>query len=224
MPLRFSGVRPIVANRCRIWRALNPASIKIRISSVSRYAQFPAEPLPRIVRRTGTAYLSRRIKKRNDFCGLRLHTVSEFTENFLGFCFKGHFLSVPVKSHSARMEGLVRQNQPLPLFIRQSIFNQRQIQIFIATVQFIPNDWMADVREVNADLVLSPGVKPNAHKAEPRTASRLRKFQALESVLNPEFRQRGRTVRAHAVFNRHFTRFILAQWRVNCSMFALNMT
>src|ERR1017187_4639525 len=41
---------------------LKPASISTRISSVSTYAQLPAEPLPRMVRRTGTAYLSGRGK------------------------------------------------------------------------------------------------------------------------------------------------------------------
>src|SRR5438876_8511640 len=53
--VRFSGARPMVARRCRICLKLNPASIRIRVSSVSTYVQLPAEPLPKIVRRTATA-------------------------------------------------------------------------------------------------------------------------------------------------------------------------
>src|SRR6266581_5281718 len=45
----------MVARRCRICLELNPASIRIRVSSVSTYVQLPAEPLPKIVRRTATA-------------------------------------------------------------------------------------------------------------------------------------------------------------------------
>src|SRR5439155_23046974 len=55
MPLRFSGARPMPSNRCRIWRPLNPASISRRVSPVSKKAQLPLDPLPRIVNCTDIA-------------------------------------------------------------------------------------------------------------------------------------------------------------------------
>src|SRR5258708_3558509 len=68
MAVRFSGARPMVANRFRICRRLNPASMRIRASSVSTYAQLPAEPLPKIVRRTGMADIRNKGKREQYFC------------------------------------------------------------------------------------------------------------------------------------------------------------
>src|SRR6266571_5368610 len=68
MAVRFSGARPIVANRFRICRRLNPASIRIRASSVSTYAQLPAEPLPKIVKRTGMADIKEKATTQQYFC------------------------------------------------------------------------------------------------------------------------------------------------------------
>jgi len=50
MPVSVSGARATLAIRCRICRPLKPASIKSRTESVSRYAQLPPEPLPKIVK------------------------------------------------------------------------------------------------------------------------------------------------------------------------------
>jgi hypothetical protein len=50
-------------------------------------------------------------------------TARKLTEDFLRLRFEEHFASVPTKSHSVGMQGLIRQDQSLPLFIRQSIFD-----------------------------------------------------------------------------------------------------
>src|SRR5882672_7242786 len=67
MAVKFSGARPMLARRARICLRLKPASIRMRVSSVSKYAQLPAEPLPKIVRRTGTANLRKSLTPRQHF-------------------------------------------------------------------------------------------------------------------------------------------------------------
>src|SRR5438552_1909459 len=81
MAVRFSGARPMVANRFRICRRLNPASIRIRASSVSTYAQLPAEPLPKIVKRTGMADIKEKATTQQYFC----HQVFKGLEVLPGF-------------------------------------------------------------------------------------------------------------------------------------------
>ena len=52
------------------------------------------------------------------------------------------------------MERVMRQNQRPPLLLIQPPFDQGQIQILVPAVEFIAHDGMANVREVNADLML----------------------------------------------------------------------
>jgi hypothetical protein len=70
---------------------------------------------------------------------------------------KFHRLAAPEKAHGAGMQRLVRQNEPGKLLRRQAIFDQRQIQILVATVKFVADDGMAEVGEVNADLMFAAG-------------------------------------------------------------------
>ena len=58
------------------------------------------------------------------------------------------------------MQGVVRQDEPDTLFIRQTVFDEREIQIRVATINLVAHDGMADVGEVEADLMLAAGVKP----------------------------------------------------------------
>jgi hypothetical protein len=51
----------------------------------------------------------------------------------------------------------MRQNEPGALFRRQAIFDQRQIQILVAAVEFVADDGMAEVGEVDADLMFAAG-------------------------------------------------------------------
>ena len=53
------------------------------------------------------------------------------------------------------MQSLIRQDQPRSLFLRQSVLDQRQIQIFVAAINLVPDDGMPNVREVDADLMLA---------------------------------------------------------------------
>jgi len=62
------------------------------------------------------------------------------------------------------VKGLVRQNEPGQLLRCQAIFDQRQIQILVATVKFVADDGMAEVGEVNADLMFATGAGSHPQK------------------------------------------------------------
>lgn len=57
------------------------------------------------------------------------------------------------------MQRLVGQNEPGPLLRRQAVFNERQVQVFVAAIQLVANNRVAEMGEVKADLVLAAGVR-----------------------------------------------------------------
>jgi hypothetical protein len=64
------------------------------------------------------------------------------------------------------MQRMVWQPEPAPLFGRKPIFHQRQIQVFVPSVKFVSDDGMADVSEVDADLVFSAGFGLKTQKSK----------------------------------------------------------
>ena len=59
------------------------------------------------------------------------------------------------------MKRVVLKNQASALFIGQSVLDERQIHILVAAVKFVADDGVADMREVDADLVLATGARQN---------------------------------------------------------------
>jgi len=55
------------------------------------------------------------------------------------------------------VEGLVFKNQFSPLRAGQTVLCERQITILVAAVKLVADDGMAEVREVDADLMLAAG-------------------------------------------------------------------
>jgi len=51
---------------------------------------------------------------------------------------------------------MIGKDQAPALLARQPLFDQRQVQSFVSAIEFVADDRMADMREVNPDLVLSP--------------------------------------------------------------------
>ena len=60
------------------------------------------------------------------------------------------------------MEGLILENQTLLLDRRQPMLNEIQINLLIAAVQLVSHDRVANVRQVNANLMFSPGTRSHA--------------------------------------------------------------
>ena len=55
------------------------------------------------------------------------------------------------------MQGVLRQDESRALFIGQPPVHEREVQVWIAAVNFITHDGMAKVREVDADLMFASG-------------------------------------------------------------------
>jgi hypothetical protein len=60
----------------------------------------------------------------------------------------------------------MRKDQPCSLLVREPVLHQGKIQVLVATVEFVANDRMPDVRKVNADLMLAAGERADEEKAE----------------------------------------------------------
>ena len=77
-----------------------------------------------------------------------------------------HGLPAPNEADGAGVKRLVRQDEPGKLLRRQAVFDQRHIYILVAAVQFIADDGMAEVGEVDADLMFAAGAGDEAKQAE----------------------------------------------------------
>jgi hypothetical protein len=55
------------------------------------------------------------------------------------------------------VERVIFKNQFRALFRREAILNQREIQTLVTAVKFVADDGMAEVREVDPDLMFAPG-------------------------------------------------------------------
>ena len=75
-------------------------------------------------------------------------------------------LLAPSETHSAGVEGVVFKNQSRALRVRQAVLDERQIQILVTAVKFVADDGVADVREVNADLMFTPGSRNDSQQSE----------------------------------------------------------
>ena len=53
---------------------------------------------------------------------------------------------------------------------RKTVFHQRQVQVLVAAVEFVAHYGMAQVREVDSDLVFAPGVGNDAEEGESTVA------------------------------------------------------
>ena len=64
------------------------------------------------------------------------------------------------------MKGMVFKNQPGALRFGQTSLDEGQITILVAAVKFVADDGMAEMREMDAELVLATGAGDEAEEAE----------------------------------------------------------
>ena len=75
-------------------------------------------------------------------------------------------LAAPLKSYFARMQSVVRQDQPPPLLRRHTVLDQREIQILVASINLVAHYRVPEVRQVNPYLVFSPRPRLDQQEAE----------------------------------------------------------
>ena len=64
------------------------------------------------------------------------------------------------------MERVIFKNQPDALLVRQTVLDEGEIEILVPAVKFVADDGMAEVREVDADLMLAAGAGQDAEQGE----------------------------------------------------------
>ena len=96
----------------------------------------------------------------------RLLRSNKFREPRFGGAGKVHGLAAPGEPDGAGVQSVIRQNEPGALLRRQAIFDQRQIQILIAAVELVADEGMAEVGEVDADLMFAAGAGNGGARSE----------------------------------------------------------
>src|SRR5262245_16836066 len=102
------------------------------------------------------------------------------------------------------MKRLIRQDQPLALLLGLAAHREVQIKPLVAAIKFVADDRMAEVGEMDADLMLASGARHDTQQA-------IGLSQSLETALDREFRLRGQTVRADAILDRDAAAFVPAK-------------
>ncbi len=57
------------------------------------------------------------------------------------------------------MERVILKYEPGALFVRQALFDQGKIQIRVAAINLIADNGMAEMRQMDADLMLAAGAR-----------------------------------------------------------------
>jgi hypothetical protein len=110
------------------------------------------------------------------------------------------------------VQGVLRQNQPGPLFIRQAPLHQRQIQIRIAPINLVAHDGVSHVRQVDAKLMLASRERAQAQEGE---GGRVAVHHGRESFFHEEFGPRRLAVGPHAILDRHRAGKVASQRSIN---------
>jgi hypothetical protein len=92
--------------------------------------------------------------------------VDKFREPGLGGALNFKRPAAPEKPQRPGVQGVIFKNQPRALQIGQAAFDKGQITILLAAVNLVADDRMAEMRQVNAELVLASGAGDEAEKAE----------------------------------------------------------
>ncbi len=75
-------------------------------------------------------------------------------------------LTAPVKLQPSGVQGVVRQDEPGALRVGEPVFHERQIEVFVAAIYLIAHNRIAEVREVDADLVFAAGQRAEAEQGK----------------------------------------------------------
>ena len=104
------------------------------------------------------------------------------------------------------MEGLPGENEVRALAFGEAIFYKSEVTIGVGAVEFIAHDGMAQVGEMDAELVFAAGQGAQAHES---------KGGVRKKFFNGKFRSGRSAVRTNTILNRHLTGFIAAKRGVN---------
>lgn len=124
------------------------------------------------------------------------------------------------------MEGMIFENQPRVVGIGQAVLCKRQVAAFVAAVKLVADNWIANMREMYADLMFAAGVRdnPKQRKGERRGGNGTGGWRGVkEPALDEKFRSRLHSVGTHAILDGDNAALVLAQRRVNQAVIFTDM-
>src|SRR5213594_611294 len=92
--------------------------------------------------------------------------LSKRAEPWLGACNPSPRFAAPVQSHLCGVQSVMRENEPAPLLICEPVIHKIEIKSVVQPIEFIPNNRMTDMREVNANLMLAAGTRLDFEQRE----------------------------------------------------------
>jgi hypothetical protein len=119
------------------------------------------------------------------------------------------------------MEGVVCKNQAGALRPGQAAFDEGQITFLVAAVNLVADDGMAEVREVDAELVFAAGAGNEAEQGKRGWRIKTARRDARPTnggnkpVLDEKIRLRGRAIGADAILDGDAAVFVPAERGVN---------
>ena len=70
--------------------------------------------------------------------------------------------ATPFKGQSTGVQGVAGQDEPPALFVSEAALDQREVAVFVVPVQFVADDRVTEVSEMNPDLVFATGMRSNS--------------------------------------------------------------
>src|SRR2546422_7670792 len=98
------------------------------------------------------------------------------------------------------------------LIFGQPVFHEVQIQLLVATVEFVAHDGMTVMREVNADLMFPAGMRYHSKQREITLRSR-------EPALGVKRRLRRHAVGADAILDGNTALIVFTERRIDQAVF-----
>src|SRR6266404_5992914 len=132
----------------------------------------------------------------------------EIRKHSLSFGCESRLPALPHESNNTGMQGVVRKDEPGALLIRQPIFHQRHIQVFVAAIELVAYNRMTEVGKMNADFMLPTSVRDHAKQ---RKGSIPHLVLRVEPPLDPVLGPRRRSIEPYAIFNGNSTLFVFAE-------------
>lgn len=90
----------------------------------------------------------------------------KISKPFFRFAGKFRFVAAPVELDAAGVKRMVFENQLRALRRRQPVLRERQVAVLVVAIKFVADDGMADVREVDADLMFAAGAGQQSQQSK----------------------------------------------------------
>ena len=131
------------------------------------------------------------------------------------------FGSSPFEFHFGGVQGVVGEDKALALFGGQPVFDEVEIKIFISAVKFVADDGMAEVGQMDANLVFAASVRADPQQGG-RNTNIGRPTSNLKTRSFPEFGLGGSAVWPDAVFDGNSAGVVFAKRRVDDAVVVSN--